>query len=98
MVNEKDARAMGIARSRRELLDTLKLFYPADVDFDSLALSLPRAEKQHLEVDLNYLMDKNCVAWVDQQPNAVFRKGRFRLTALGVETADWINKDPALRK
>lgn len=96
MVNEAEARALKIQQSRRELLETLKLFYPAEVDFRSISLSLPRAELRHLEIDLNYLIDKGYVVWVDRQENARVAKGCFRLTASGVETADWINKDAAL--
>ena len=96
MVSEQAIRELIIKKTRRDLLTTLKMFYPAEVDSCTLALTLPTVEEHHLKVDLSYLIDKGYVSWVNKTPNMGWSKREFRLTATGVETADRINKDPAL--
>lgn len=96
MVSEQEIRELIIKRTRRDLLDVLKMLYPATADFETLALALAEIEERHLKVDLSYLVDKGYVQWVNKARNAGWRKREFRLTATGVETADRINKDPAL--
>jgi DNA-binding HxlR family transcriptional regulator len=96
MVSEQEIRELIIKKTRRTLLTTLKMFYPATADFESIALSLPTIEERYLKVDLSYLIDKGYVEWVNRTPNMGWRKREYRLTATGVETADRINKDPAL--
>lgn len=96
MVNEDDVRALLIKKSRRDLLTTLKMFYPAEVDFETLRLTLPTVEDQHLRTDLSYLIDKGYATWTNEQANMPWKTREFRLTASGVETADRINRDAAL--
>ncbi len=96
MVNEEEIRVLLIKRTRRDLLTTLKMFYPGDAAFELLGLTMPTVETQHLKIDLSYLVDKGYVAWTNKQPNLAWHKREYRLTADGVETADRINKDPAL--
>lgn len=96
MVNEEEIRVLLIKQTRRDLLTTLKMVYPGDATFEMLGLTMPTVETHHLRVDLSYLIAKKYVEWVNEQPNMAWRKREYRLTADGVETADRINKDPAL--
>ena len=96
VVSDDEIRQLVIKKTRRDILETLKMFYPGSHDFLTIALTLPEIEDCHLKVDLSYLIDKGYVAWTNKRPNLEWRKREFRLTAAGVETADRINKDQAL--
>jgi len=96
MLSQDEIRELVIKKSRRDLLTVLKMFYPATADYDTLRLTLPTVEERHLKIDLSYLIDKGYVAWSNERANAAWSSREYRLTAAGVETADQINKDPAL--
>ena len=96
MLSEAAIRALTIKKSRWGLLQVLKMFYPCETDFLSLALTLPTVELHHIKVDLSYLIDKGLVAWTNQEPNQRWDEREYKLTATGVETADRITADPAL--
>lgn len=96
MIDDEEIDVLEKKKNRRDLLETLKMFYPGCATFEMLGLTMPTVEKDHMNTDLSYLMDKKFVEWINQRPNMARRKREYRLTALGVETADRINKDPAL--
>ena len=96
MLSDDEIRELVIKKSRRDLLAVLKIFYPANADYETLRLTLPTVEERYLKVDLSYLIDKGYVEWVNKRANAAWPDREYRLTATGVETADRINKDPAL--
>lgn len=96
MISEAAIRELVIKKSRRDLLTVLKLFYPCCSDYETLALSLPTIEHHYLRIDLSYLLDKGYVKWSNEQPNMKWADRIYKLTAAGVETADKINKDPAI--
>ena len=97
MVNEAEVRALIIKDSRWKLLETLKLFYPASMSFRTLCLTLPAVELRHMKVDVTYLCDKGYARWNNQRPNMPWDAREYRLTASGVEAADFITNDPAVQ-
>ena len=96
MIDDEDIKVLEKKKNRRDLLATLKMFYPGCATFEMLGLTMPTVEEVHMNKDLCYLMDKKFVEWINQRRNMTRCKREYRLTALGVETADRINKDPAL--
>lgn len=96
MVNEEQVREALIKKTRRDLLTTLKMVYPASFSFYDLRLTLPDVEIRYLQIDISYLVDKGYVRWVNRSANTGWDQRDYRLTADGVETADRINKDPAI--
>ena len=95
-LSDAEVRAMCIKASRRQLLETLKLFYPAPATFQQLRLTMADVEEVHMKVDVSYLADKKLVARVNEGPNQAWNKREFRLTAAGLEVVDRIVTDPAL--
>lgn len=88
---------LSIKKSRRALLMTLKMFYPdTNPSFAELRMVMPDVEDHYLKVDLEYLCDKGYALRVCARPGQSWVDREFRLSALGVETADRINRDPAL--
>ena len=96
MVSEQEARTLLIKQTRRDILTTLKMFYPASATFETLRLTLPTVEEDHLRKDISYLIAKGYVSWLNERSNAAWSTREYGLTAAGVETADGIEKDPAL--
>ena len=96
VVSDDEIRQLVIKKTRRDILTTLKMFYPGPQDFLTIALTLPNIEERHLKVDLSYLIDKGYALWTNRRRNLEWDKREFRLTATGVETADRINPDQAL--
>ena len=96
MINENEVRALIIKRSRRELLDLLRMVYPASLCYRDIRLATPTAIDRHLQVDLSYLCDKGFVKWVNKADNMEWMVKEFRITSDGVEIADYITNDPAL--
>ena len=95
MANDKDIRAKLIMKMRRDLIATLKLWYPAAPSYGDIRLTLPEIEDRYLRGDLRYLMDKQHVEWINERANMAWEEREFRLTPLGVEQADGIENDPA---
>lgn len=96
MLNDEEFRVLVIQKTRRDLLTTLKMWYPSSPSFREIRLTLPEIEDRYLRVDLSYLCDKSYVAWVNEAPNMEWSRREFKLTAKGVEVADRIENDPAL--
>jgi len=96
MVDQEEVAELVKKKARRDVLATLKMVYPGSFSFRDLCLTLPNVEREYLKKDVSYLVDKKCVSWANERPAMDWDKREFKLTALGVETADRINKDPAL--
>ena len=96
MVTNDEARTLLIKQTRRDILTTLKMFYPACSTFETLRLTLPTVEEDHLRKDVSYLIAKRYVQWINERANAPWATREYTLTAVGVEKADGIDKDPAL--
>ncbi|MEK6675562.1 MAG: hypothetical protein AABZ47_07900 [Planctomycetota bacterium] len=95
-MNEEIANAMLIKRARKEILRSLRLFYPSDINLRSLQVSVADIEEHHLKVDLSYLIDKGYVVWTNREPNQNWKDRNYRITAAGMERLDKIVVDPAL--
>jgi len=95
-VSREQMREVLIKKSRRDLLVTLKMVYPGALDYRSIRLVTPDVDDHYLEIDLAYLVDKGYVRRENAQPNQRRDDREWKLTALGVETADRINRDPAI--
>lgn len=89
-------RASIIKKGRRDLLGSLRMYYPVEAEYTDLALTVPTVEEPHFRVDLSYLIDKGYLLWTNRKPNAIWQGREYLLTAKGVEVADRILTDPAL--
>ena len=96
MLSREELRSMLIKKARRDVLTTLKMVGPGAFPFEELSLALPTAERRNLIRDLDYLIKKHMVVCTNTRPNQAWNKKEFELTAVGIETADRINRDPAL--
>jgi len=95
-LSNQDVRALVIKSTRRKLLETLRLLYPATVPFYHVRAIMADVEEHHLKVDVSYLVDKGLATRVNERGNQSWDEREFRLTAEGVEVADRIVADPAL--
>lgn len=91
-------RARIIKQTRRAILDALKQVYDLPLTFESLCevLLYLNVADEDVAKDVAYLIDKGYVRWVNQAERPPWKRRLYTLTAAGVETADKINRDPAL--
>ncbi len=97
MFDDQEARAIMIKQSRRMLMASLKLFYPTAQLFPAICMTVPEVEKHHLKIDIAYLIEKGCVACVNEKPNISMDERKFKITAIGLEVLDGLKDDPALQ-
>lgn len=95
-MNEQEARVAIIKQTRRSILDTLNATRPACLSYETLCGVFVELDEHYVRRDLEYLVSKGYVEWVNPRRNAPWKERSYGLTSDGMEIADKINTDPAL--
>jgi len=101
MMDEQAIKAARIKETRREVLRALNVMYHiGPFGFDAICgslLHLQLPDKECVQRDLTYLIDKGYVEWTNNNKAFMpWRERMYRLTATGNEVAAKITEDAAL--
>ena len=96
MASRDEIRAAEIKQTRRGILDTLRMVYPAGLTFATICGAFVELDEHYIKSDLTYLIQKGYILWTNEGPNAAWKERKYKLTAAGVEIGDKINIDLAL--
>lgn len=97
-MNEQQMRAAQIRQTRRGILDTLNLAYPATLAFGTIleALLPLEVEEGYAKKDMAYLVDAGYVKRTDADGQVPWARRVFKLTKQGKDIADRLVTDEAL--
>ena len=96
MVDDPQIQAAIIKETRRGILDTLAMAYPAALTYETLCGVFVETEGRNLKRDLTYLIEKGYVAWSNCVTRMPWTERSYRLTPAGLDIAQKINTDPSL--
>ena len=96
MLDAERIRVAKIKRTRRQIIDALKMYGTDPMSFREICTVFPAVQTGHLEYDMDALVKEGYVQVVNERPNMRPEDREYELTAEGIKIADRINVDPDL--